>query len=85
MEREQFLSEYNKAREYQNDYIVTLVMNLNDKPTFLTVENPLNNLNFEERVVNAGRSGRQRAANAGTGFIVAHQSFSARTADLNPR
>ncbi|MFO6485133.1 histidine kinase dimerization/phospho-acceptor domain-containing protein [Escherichia coli] len=25
------------------------------------------------------------AANAGTGFIVAHQSFSARTADLNPR
>lgn len=46
-------NEYNKAREYQNDYIVTLVMNLNDKPTFLTVENPLNNLNFEERVVNS--------------------------------
>ena len=28
-------------------------MNLNDKPTFLTVENPLHNLNFEERVVNS--------------------------------
>ncbi len=41
--------------------------------------------NLKKRVVNAGRSSRQRAANAGTGFIVAHQSFSARTADLNPR
>ncbi len=38
-----------------------------------------------KKLVNAGRSGRQRAANAGTGFIITHRSFSARTADLNPR
>jgi hypothetical protein len=40
--------EYQKALEYKNDYIVTLVLNLNDLPTFLTIENPANNLEFKE-------------------------------------
>ena len=34
-------NEYSKAKEYQNDYIVTLVLNLDDLPTFLTIDNPL--------------------------------------------
>lgn len=45
-------NEYNKALEYKNDYFITLVLNMNDIPTFLTIENPVNNLKFkkEERV-----------------------------------
>ncbi len=40
--------EYNKALEYKNDYVVTLVLNLNDTPRFLTIENPANNLIFKK-------------------------------------
>ncbi len=47
-------NEYNKALEYKNDYIITLVLNMNDLPTFLIIENPTQNLKFkkEERVPN---------------------------------
>lgn len=45
--------EYFKAMEYKNDYIITLVLNLNDLPTFKTIENPIKNLNFIERIVNS--------------------------------
>lgn len=47
-------NEYNMALEYKNDYIITLVLNMNDLPTFLTIENPAQNLKFkkEERVPN---------------------------------
>lgn len=44
-------NEYAKAKEYQNDYIITLVLNLDDLPTFLTIDNPLKNLKFEERII----------------------------------
>ena len=44
-------NEYFKAQEYKNDYIVTLVLNLDDLPTFLTIDNPLKNLKFEERII----------------------------------
>lgn len=44
-------NEYFKAKEYKNDYIVTLVLNLDDLPIFLTIENPLKNLKFAERIV----------------------------------
>ena len=44
-------NEYFKAKEYQNDYIITLVLNLDDLPTFLTIEKPLKNLKFEERII----------------------------------
>lgn len=44
-------NEFEKAREYQSDYIITLVLNLDDSPTFLTIDNPLRNLKFEERII----------------------------------
>jgi hypothetical protein len=44
--------EYNKALEYKNDYIVTLVMNMNDIPTFLTIDNPVHTLNFTKETLN---------------------------------
>lgn len=44
-------NEYNKALEYKDDYIVTLVLNLNDIPTFLPIENPIKNLNFREETI----------------------------------
>ena len=43
--------EFLMASEYKNDYVVTLVLNMNDLPTFLTIENPINNLRFEERII----------------------------------
>lgn len=45
-------NEYNKALEYKNDYLITLVLNMNDLPVFLTIENPAKNLKFkkEERI-----------------------------------
>ena len=44
--------EYKMASEYKSDYFITLVLNMNDLPSFLTIENPVNNLKFkkEERV-----------------------------------
>jgi len=42
-------NEYLKAKEYKNDYIITLVLNLDESPTFLTIENPVKNLKFEEK------------------------------------
>ena len=45
--------EYNKALEYKNDYVITLVLNLNDTLRFLTIENPANNLVFEEEKINS--------------------------------
>lgn len=44
-------NEYKKAQEYQLDYIITLVLNLDDTPTFLTIDDPLKNLKFEERII----------------------------------
>ncbi len=44
-------NEYFKAKEYGNDYIVTLVLNLDNIPTFLTIDNPIKNLKFEERII----------------------------------
>lgn len=41
-------NEYNKALEYKNDYVITLVLNMNDLPVFLTIENPANNLKFKK-------------------------------------
>ncbi|MCU0467566.1 MAG: DUF3883 domain-containing protein [Arcicella sp.] len=43
-------NEYNKALEYKEDYIITIVLNMNDIPTFLTVENPVKNLKFEKDI-----------------------------------
>lgn len=43
-------NEYNKALEYKNDYLITLVLNMNDLPVFVTIENPANNLKFKKEV-----------------------------------
>lgn len=43
--------EYLMASEYKNDYIVTLVLNMNDLPTFKTIENPIKNLKFQEKII----------------------------------
>lgn len=39
--------EYNKALEYKNDYFITLVLNMNELPTFLLIENPAHKLKFK--------------------------------------
>lgn len=44
-------NEFKKAQEYQNNYIVTVVLNLDDLPRFLLVENPIKNLKFEEKII----------------------------------
>lgn len=49
-------NEYLKAKEYKNDYIITLVLNLDELPTFLTFENPLKILKFKERLVKSKES-----------------------------
>lgn len=41
-------NEYLKACEYKNDYILTLVLNLNEVPRFLIIENPVDKLSFKE-------------------------------------
>ena len=40
--------EYNKALEYKDDYIIAVVLNLNDLPRLLMIENPANNLVFKK-------------------------------------
>lgn len=43
-------NEYKKAVEYKNDYIIALILNLNDIPKILTIEHPTKNLIFDERI-----------------------------------
>lgn len=43
--------EFKMASEYKNDYVVSLVLNLNKLPTFLIIENPIQNLKFEEKII----------------------------------
>jgi len=44
-------NEYQKALEYKNDYIITIILNLNKIPKILTIENPVKNLVFDEKFV----------------------------------
>ena len=48
--------EFKKALDYKDDYIVTLILNLNDMPKFITIENPIKNLKFEERIIKSKES-----------------------------
>lgn len=45
-------NEYKKALEFKNDYLITIVLNMNDLPIMKTIENPVNNLKFkrEDRI-----------------------------------
>ena len=49
-------NEFLKAKEYREDYIITVVLNLDDAPTFLTIDNPLENLNFTKKVIKSKES-----------------------------
>jgi len=44
-------NEYKKALEYKNDYIITLIINLNGIPKILTIVNPIKYLKFEEKFI----------------------------------
>ncbi len=44
-------NEYKKALEYKDDYIITLILNLNEIPKILTIENPIKNLEFKEQFI----------------------------------
>lgn len=44
-------NEYKKAEEYKDDYVITLVLNLNDIPFFKTIKNPTKNLVFQKREI----------------------------------
>ena len=44
-------NEYQKAKEYKNDYIINLILNLDKIPKILTIENPIKNLEFEEKLI----------------------------------
>ncbi len=44
-------NEYKKALDYKNNYIVVLILNLNGIPKFLTIKNPIANLDFKERLI----------------------------------
>jgi len=48
--------EYKMAADYKNDYIVTIVLNMRDLPTFLTIENPVCNLKFEEKIIKSKKT-----------------------------
>lgn len=43
-------NEFNKALEYNEKFVITVVLNLNEIPTFFSIENPIKNLSFVERV-----------------------------------
>lgn len=45
--------EYKMASEYKKDYVIALVMNMNDLPVFLTIEDPINKLDFIEKPINS--------------------------------
>lgn len=49
-------NEYKKANEYKNDHIITVVLNLNESPTFLTIDNPLKNLKFKKKIIESKTS-----------------------------
>lgn len=41
------------AKEYKNDFIITLVLNMNDVLDFKIIENPVKNLIFTERTIHS--------------------------------
>ena len=45
--------EYQKAQEFKDDYVITLVKNLDSVPKLIAIENPIKHLAFEERIVSS--------------------------------
>ena len=46
-------NEYKKAQEYKENYIITIVSNLNNIPNFIVVEDPIKNLAFNKVIVSS--------------------------------
>ena len=46
-------NEFNKAQEYKENYIITVVSNLNNIPKFLVVDNPIKNLKFKKVIISS--------------------------------
>lgn len=46
--------EFEKAKEYQSDFILSLVTNLDDIPKLVLIDNPLNHFEFEKNVIKNG-------------------------------
>jgi hypothetical protein len=44
-------NEYSKAEEYKEDYVITIVKNLDNIPFLISIPNPLSKLKFEEKTV----------------------------------
>ncbi len=44
-------NEYQKALEYKEKYIMSIILNLNEIPRILTIEDPIKNLKFQERII----------------------------------
>ncbi len=45
--------EYQKALEYRDKYIITVVANLNNIPHFIVIDNPVNTLKFKKVVISS--------------------------------
>ena len=43
--------EFEKAKKYQSDFILSLVTNLDDIPKLVLIDNPLNHFEFEKNVI----------------------------------
>ena len=43
--------EFEKAKEYQSDFILSLVTNLDDIPKLVLIDNPLNHFEFEKMLL----------------------------------
>ncbi len=46
-------NEYQKAIEYKDNYILSIVLNLDEIPKFLIVEDPIRQLEFEEKIISS--------------------------------
>ena len=44
-------NEYNKAKEYQNDYILVVISNLSNTPKLSYIENPVKQLSLTPREI----------------------------------
>lgn len=46
-------NEYEKAQEYKDRYIISIVSNLNNIPNFLVIDDPIKNLQFKKVIVSS--------------------------------
>jgi hypothetical protein len=49
-------NEYKKAQEYKDKYIIAIVLNLNNIPNFVIIDNPIKNLKFSKVTLSSTKS-----------------------------